>query len=232
MKLRHLILLISAIGASGALLLAADIYRRLKEAEAASVLGGPVREDSVLAFGMYHTMGLLSLAFIFLSLFLMLLTSVRDKRFVAEIETPGLAPAPHDAMQAAPVPLDTLKPETAAAPAIEAAGIAVAPEISPSQAPVPVEVVPEDAAPKPDVVRTASKVDEPPPTAEPAPNTPVGPSEAALPAAEASPPVPVPEKRVLAFEPPASEIAPPPPAQETPPSPHSAEPAPPEEPRP
>ena len=230
MKLRHLILLISAIGASGALLLAADIYRRLKEAEAASVLGGPVRDDSVLAFGMYHTMGLLSLAFIFLSLFLMLLTSVREKPFVAAIETPGVTPVPDDAMQTAPAPIDALNPESAATPTLETSGIVVAPEVFPPKGPVPVEVVPEDSAPKPDVVPPASTVTAPAPTAEPAPLAPAAPVDHAPPASEGTPSAP--EKRVLAFEPPASEIAPPLPAPETPPSPHSAEPAPPQDPKP
>lgn len=210
MKLRHLILLTSAIGASGALLLAADMYRRLKEAEAANVLGGAVRDDSVLAFGMYHTMGLLSLAFIFLALFLMLMTSVRDRQFVAAIETPGVMPLPHDSLNPAPAPMQTI--ETPVVSAVSTPVDAPAPS-------VPVEVVPVDAAP---ISEPASPA---PPIAPVTPVAPVAPVEP-IPTLH-QPPADTSEKRVLAFEPPASEIAPPPSTSATPPSPHSAESAPP-----
>ena len=79
MKLRPLILLTSVIGACGALLLAADLYRRLKEAEAAAAIANSaVRDDSVLVFGMYHTLGLLSLAFFFLATFLIFLSGSNE----------------------------------------------------------------------------------------------------------------------------------------------------------
>ncbi len=94
MKLRHMILLTSAIGACGALLLAADLYRRLKEAETAAALASvPARDDSVLTFGMYHTIGLLSLAFFFLAMFLIFLSASRDKEFVAAVDG---TPAPQE----------------------------------------------------------------------------------------------------------------------------------------
>ncbi|HEY3319816.1 MAG TPA: hypothetical protein VGP72_04995 [Planctomycetota bacterium] len=85
MKLRHLLLLTSAIGACGALLLAADMYRRLKDAEAAVGLPvGAAKEDfSVLGFGLPHTFGLVSLAFMFLAMLLLMISAFREKAATA-----------------------------------------------------------------------------------------------------------------------------------------------------
>ncbi|HYG77697.1 MAG TPA: hypothetical protein VEK08_22015 [Planctomycetota bacterium] len=115
MKLRHLILLTSALGACGALLLAADMFRRLREAEAAIALqSGPPRDDSVLFFGMSHTMGLIALAFLFLALFMLLLIAIREPNFVATIE--GQQP-PHARIDSTQLP--TAPATVSSAPAVE-----------------------------------------------------------------------------------------------------------------
>jgi hypothetical protein len=132
MKLRYVVLLTSAIGACGALLLAADLYRRLKEAEAAAaVTSGPLRDDSVLTFGMYHTMGLLSLAFFFMALFLLLVSALRDKQYVVAIEGTSTTSTPPPT-------------QPAMAPIIEPA-IPVVQPTPPNS--VPIEVVPIDSVP-------------------------------------------------------------------------------------
>ena len=111
MKLRHVILLASAVGACGALLLAADMFRRLKEAENALVLRStaagkdaplallasqPPGDESVLTFLSVHTFGLLSLAFLFLAVFLLIVAALRDRSFAAAVDRaapPDTSPA-------------------------------------------------------------------------------------------------------------------------------------------
>ncbi len=92
MRLRHVLLITTALGACGAVLLALDFHRRLKEAERTvsvnNMIPGP---DSVLGFGMTHALGLFALALMFLALLLTLLFALRDRHFVAQLE--GAAPA-------------------------------------------------------------------------------------------------------------------------------------------
>jgi len=202
MKLRQLILLTSALGASGALLLAADLYRRLRGAESAAALhAGPPSDDSILFFGMQHTLGLIALAFLFLALFLLLIIALRDRAFVAAIEGEkqaapvGVPPAPvelrgNEASPAAPIIEPSPEP-------VEVVPVDAAPaEIAPAPidvAPAPVEIAHDDTALVP--------VDSVPAPIEPAP-APVWvevPTEPAPPAVD-EPPPPEAAKRVLAFE--------------------------------
>ncbi|MFH0937888.1 MAG: hypothetical protein V1899_01165 [Planctomycetota bacterium] len=99
MRLRHVLLITTAIGACASLMLALDFYRRLKIAERVLYLSSQVPgADSILYFGPTYAIGLLALAFLFLALLLMLLTLLRDKSLTTQLEgldqTTSMAPPP------------------------------------------------------------------------------------------------------------------------------------------
>jgi hypothetical protein len=82
MRLRSCILLASSTGAGGALLLAADMYRRIQVAETASLVAGRAGAGEFSTFfGMVQVLGLIALAFLFLTIFLL-------TAFQARSETP------------------------------------------------------------------------------------------------------------------------------------------------
>ncbi|MGD0090776.1 MAG: hypothetical protein ABSE73_12725 [Planctomycetota bacterium] len=103
MKLRHVLLLACAVGACGALLLAWDMHRRLREAERALLLKGveggshphgsgpkePANskpDEANLRLLTVHALGLLSLAFLFLAVFLLLITALRERAFASAVD--------------------------------------------------------------------------------------------------------------------------------------------------
>jgi hypothetical protein len=150
MRLRHVLLLASALGAIGALLLAGGMHRRLREAESVLSASAPAAKDApppvllsrpaaaadpLLNLLTVHTIGLLSLAFLFLAIFLLLLAAQREEvlaqkraeeaRRAAAVEA-AVTPLADVAAQAAPeetseetpppaqesaAPADTTKPE-------------------------------------------------------------------------------------------------------------------------
>ena len=146
MRLRHVLLLGSGAGAMGALLLAADIHRRVQEAQRDSVLGTVVTgADSVIHFGDAHTLGLLALAFLFIAMFLMVISEPLRKSAPETLPAAAAIPAP------VPVPVsvatlvsnsvperpaETPKPVESLAPAI-AEPAAAAPAESPAALPAP-----------------------------------------------------------------------------------------------
>lgn len=87
MRLRYVLLATTGLGALASLLLAWDFYQRLKDAERFLLLNrqspGP---DSILNFGPAYALGLFALAFLFLSILLMLVNTTRDKEWVARLE--------------------------------------------------------------------------------------------------------------------------------------------------
>lgn len=107
MKLRHVLLFASALGACGALLLAADMHRRLKEAENAVLLeevlpgrspgaampGVRSADDAMRSALLTHSLGLVSLAFLFLAVFLLLISALRDRAFAAALDKESVIPA-------------------------------------------------------------------------------------------------------------------------------------------
>lgn len=118
MKLRHVLLVASAVGACGALLLAADTYRRLKEAESALLVksmalgregaqasvGGALAagDQPLLNFLAVHALGLLSLAFLFLALFLLLVAALRERGFAGALDgAPARKDEPAPAVESA-----------------------------------------------------------------------------------------------------------------------------------
>lgn len=194
MKMRYLLLFTTAIGACAALLLSADMYRRMQDAQSLSELNNlPLRQDSVLVFGMQHTVGLISLAFLFLALFLLLIMALRDAAVVAALERQKL---PH-ARPASPEvpPLMTSTPIAAVAALhaeLQHAEVAAdaAPEISPVQdaqaeareiqvalasAPIPVEPI----KPAPVLAFEVPNTTPQPPAPPPSPSPPVPPKESA-----------------------------------------------------
>ena len=137
MRLRHVILLASGAGAIGALLLAADIHRRVQEAQRDRVLGAlPTNSDSVIHFGDAHMLGLLALAFLFLALFLLIFSeplrqvskpaaqnNAAPRVEVNAVPRPAPAPAPVSATDATEVfPLadatSAVPPSSTAAPVV------------------------------------------------------------------------------------------------------------------
>ncbi|HYF48701.1 MAG TPA: hypothetical protein VEJ63_04815 [Planctomycetota bacterium] len=92
MHLRHVLVIMSAIGAFTALVMALNYYRRLKEAERLMFINnttpGP---DSILHTGMAQVVGLLALAIIFLGVLLALLAALKDPRFKTAVAT-GVVP--------------------------------------------------------------------------------------------------------------------------------------------
>jgi hypothetical protein len=104
MKLRHVLLLACALGACGALLLAWDMHRRLKDAEsspqassqepaaksqepgAKSFTLALPPDSSALSMLAVHALGLLSLAFLFLAIFLLLISALRERAFAFAID--------------------------------------------------------------------------------------------------------------------------------------------------
>jgi len=115
MKLRHVLLLACAVGASGALLLAWDMHRRLKDAESTLLLKGAdgaskpkvdgakgfvvssalPPDETTLSLLTVHSLGLLSLAFLFLAIFLLLISALREHAFALAIGgEPSGKPAP------------------------------------------------------------------------------------------------------------------------------------------
>jgi len=120
MKLRHVLFLASAVGACGALLLAADMFRRLKEAENALLLkgvaagkeagrsallaGSAANDESVLSFLTAHALGLVALAFLFTAILLLLVAALRERAFAAavgQVPQPDAAPEPERSSTAA-----------------------------------------------------------------------------------------------------------------------------------
>ncbi|MCY3018111.1 MAG: hypothetical protein NTW87_03645 [Planctomycetota bacterium] len=144
MRLRHVLLLACAVGACGALLLAADMYRRLKEAESAALLstvsagsqagrnvllsGSTQGDGAVLNFLAAHALGLVSLAFLFLATFLLLIAALRDRTFAAAVDG-APPPAPGAPPAADAVPLVSLSELAATEPTVE--------EPQPAEAPPP-----------------------------------------------------------------------------------------------
>jgi hypothetical protein len=167
MKLRHVLLLASAVGACGALLLTMDMFRRAKDAEAALLVrGGPVErrsetprkgdalaaaaqpvapalppEASVLNFLTVHAMALLSLAFLFLAVFLLLIAALRDRTFASALDC-DVPAKPLPTADAPPTP-PTVTPLSDMAR--QAEPFAVEPDSSAA-----IEVFPEPPQPAPD----------------------------------------------------------------------------------
>jgi hypothetical protein len=113
MRLRHVILLASGAGAAGALLLAADIHRRVQEAQRDSLLNNtPISPDSVVYFGEVHMLGLLALAFLFLATVLLILAE--PKPAAEPGKTPVTPAAPELAVSAQSTPASHPAPATAA----------------------------------------------------------------------------------------------------------------------
>ncbi len=117
MRLRHVLLLVSALGAGASLVLAANFYTQLRNAERElferNLQPG---SDTILAGGSTHLIGLVAIAVMFMALFLLLLAAIRDAKFVAKIERterPAEASAP-SAMDTPPVPAPAI-PEVAIA---------------------------------------------------------------------------------------------------------------------
>jgi hypothetical protein len=134
MKLRHVLLLASAVGACSALLLAMDMFRRAKDAETAPSARSVVVErrteiprkgdavaavvqaaapalqpdGSVLTFLTVHAMALLSLAFLFLAVFLLLIAALHDRTFASALD--GDAPAKPLPVADVPLPPPTVTP--------------------------------------------------------------------------------------------------------------------------
>lgn len=134
MKLRHVLLLASAVGACSALLLAMDMFRRAKNAEAAPLRRGvPVErraevprkgdavaaavqavapalqpDASVLSFLTVHAMALLSLAFLFLAVLLLLIAALRDRTIASALD--GDVPAKPLPLTDTPPPPPTVTP--------------------------------------------------------------------------------------------------------------------------
>ena len=133
MKLRHVLLLACAAGACGALLLAWDMHRRLKDAESALLLkgldgashphGGALRgppglqsDEAALSLLAVHALGLLSLAFLFLAVFLLLLSALRERAFAFAIDG---KPPPQTGPPPALAPSDSSQePQTGEAPVV------------------------------------------------------------------------------------------------------------------
>jgi hypothetical protein len=113
MYLRHVLLIMSAIGAVGSLLMALDFYRRLKEAERVvfvnNISPGP---DSVLHTGMGHLVGLIALGLIFLALLIVLLPALKDKALVTAIE--GAQPVSESQAMPSPVASENTTPAAVA----------------------------------------------------------------------------------------------------------------------
>lgn len=94
MRLRHVLLLGSGVGAAGALLLAADIHRRVQEAQRELAVNATSSgSDSVIQFGDAHTLGLLALAFIFIAMFLMIVSEPLRAAAQVDAAKPAEAPA-------------------------------------------------------------------------------------------------------------------------------------------
>jgi hypothetical protein len=110
MRLRHVLLLMSGFGAGASLLLAANFHTQLKNAERYLLQGAPQPEAAaILAAGSAHLIGLAALAVIFLTMFLLLRSAIRDPGFAEQLE------------HAEPPPIE---PPPAAEPAPEATRVA------------------------------------------------------------------------------------------------------------
>ena len=87
MRLPQVFLFTAALGACGSLLMAVDIHFRMKDASrAGQVSNAAPAVDSILVFGNVHIIGLAALAFLFMALFLMLLSALRDREFISRLE--------------------------------------------------------------------------------------------------------------------------------------------------
>lgn len=140
MRLRHVLLLASGVGAAGALLLAADIHRRVQEAQRDVAINTTTSgSDSVIQFGDAHTLGLLALAFIFIAMFLMVVSEpLRQKA----IDAAAAAARKQEAIRAAEV-IALAHP---APPEPETAPLAESPPVVIPAAPIPeVQAAPENA---------------------------------------------------------------------------------------
>jgi len=94
MQLRYVLLIVAFSGAVSAFLLAADLYGRMQEpapvqsqADSRKAASGSAAQAPVAGnAGSGHAIGLMALGFIFVTLFLLLLSALRDPEFVRRIE--------------------------------------------------------------------------------------------------------------------------------------------------
>jgi hypothetical protein len=103
MRLRACLLVATSFGAGGALLLAADLYRRLQVAENLLRLNArPVANEFPVFFGMVHVLGLVALALLFLALFLLTSSWGRAPASMPPVTSPPATPQPEQALEVVP----------------------------------------------------------------------------------------------------------------------------------
>lgn len=142
MKTRYVLLFAALLGAFGALFLAADMYWRVRDAERSVSLSAP----DFVRIGMVHVLGLLSLVFLFLALFLLIVSALKDSVFAARIEN---QPPPEPPVQAAPVvePIESGNPIPEPATQLQSEPAILENEATP--APVAIEEIEEEPLQQP-----------------------------------------------------------------------------------
>jgi hypothetical protein len=157
MRLRTVLLFTSAAGAIGALLLAFDIHHRFQFAQRESIVSGVTPgTDSIQFFGEAYMLGLVSLAFLFTGIFLMIVSN-SEKALRPERKTKPAVPAAA-AIPVAPAPQTAPATPAPAAVAPVAVAQASAP-VPPEPAPAATEVAIAEVAPA-----AAAPVSDPPPS--------------------------------------------------------------------
>jgi hypothetical protein len=134
MRLRTCIILASAVGAAGSLILAADMYRRLSAAEQGL---GVAAANANLVFGMTHVLGTAAMAILFLAICLLLANDREPARKTGFIERKTemmprvVSAASHPAVVTPPAPVlasgETAKPKESPSGISEAVPAIIAP---------------------------------------------------------------------------------------------------------
>jgi hypothetical protein len=114
MALRHVMILMSAVGAFAALLMAMEYYQRLKEAaQILSLQNLTPASDSILQFGMSHVIGLATLGILFLALLLVMIVVIKDPKIVATLEGhPASIETAPVSIQSSPLDTSQVPPES------------------------------------------------------------------------------------------------------------------------
>jgi len=107
MKLRYVLLMAATGGAFSSLLLAFNLYAHMRETERGAE---SLSRADLVRFETVHALGLLTLSFLFLALFLLLLAALRDPKFIARIENEPAQAQPEVKIVETPVTAPAIQP--------------------------------------------------------------------------------------------------------------------------